>query len=181
MHARTIIATALGLLLFWQCSKEKHPLPNAWKGSQKHGWVKCDRNGQPWEASALWVPEMSDSTKISLLIGTSIINTTYMDTVPVERLSLLFIPLKTGTYAIKEANNANTGVRGLYYIVDVDAPLARWDIEDIPTSMLHIDAYDSVTQIIKGRFSLYVRGSDTKGWPSLVTFTDAEFEIGKLP
>ena len=177
-YVKRLILPCLALLLH-QCQKEKYTLPSGVKGPQEYGWVKGLRNGEPWEGSAAWAYTIRDSNKIALSIAS--VHPTYQD-IPMDELFINNIPLKKGEYTIidMQYDNVDEEVQAFYSVMEVDVPLAQWDIKDSPESKILISHIDTATKTVRGRFYLHLKNSKYKEWPSSVKFTEMEFEIKKF-
>jgi len=168
------------LLLCSACQKERNtnesitPLPDAWAGPQKYGWVKAKRNNQDWEGSGIWAYTYGDSTQIGLLFGT-----VDLDTVAIEGLDFVRIPLKVGKYKLL---NSNQSPRSIYWIGYYDETDAFYTIDEARNNHLWIDSYDPVKKEIKGRFQVHFFRTESHvfNYPEEVSFENGEFEVSLL-
>lgn len=169
------------LVICWLCSachKEDEnpsspttPLPNALVGAQNYGWVKARRDGKEWTGSSTGMIHNDDPTKVGFLF-----NTFDTDTVVIEELAFVSIPLKVGQYVL---TNTHTQPQSIYWVGYYDEIDALYQIAKRTESYLWIESYDPATKLITGRFqSFYTKTANFRfNYPSFVAFTDGVFSV----
>ena len=176
MRKVLIAFIALGWL-FSACHKEEAPalpttpLPNAWEGPQSYGWVKGSRDGQDWIGSSNASLENADGTQVGFAF-----HTFDADTMFIEELGFVRIPLKVGKYWL---TNSATSLQSIYWIGYFDETDAFYEVENNSNSYLWIDSYDPATKLITGRFqAFYEKTRNTLfNYPEFVNFTDGTFSV----
>ncbi len=172
-----IILSAALILFLNACKKDSLPLPDYWKGPQTYGSAKCMRNSTMWEGSALCAyNNFEDSTHFALLAGTA-----DADTVTLESLGMVRIPLKLGTYKFfrnnVNANSDNPGPGCRFWIGYYDEYDASWDVAINKESSITVESYDTVSKIIKGRFDVYlVKDQGVINYTDNLSFEGGTFE-----
>jgi hypothetical protein len=176
------LLTTLALILLWACQKDKEgywPLGSNWKGLQTYGTVYALRNGEQWEGSSEANYEISRPGYCSITTGTL----DPIDSVGVEALSFVRVPLKPGKYAVYATNLNGTwpdSLQSLYAQIYYDLVNAVFYPDPKEDNWILVEEVDSADSRIKGRFDVTYRISKedeiSTNYPRVVHFSEGRFD-----
>jgi hypothetical protein len=172
-------------LLFTYCKKEEiWPYGETWKGPQDYGYVQALRNSEPWEASAS-LTLVQDRPQYCAIKFYSYFKT---DSILAESLSLINAPIKVGSYTVYHTYGLGgkwaDSLRGLYVLRYDDVPRATYFPDSNKPNRLWIDAIDTLSGTISGRFDLFFK-KDTADkvtkYPGSIHFESGVFKASFRP
>jgi hypothetical protein len=173
------------ILIFTYCKKEEiWPYGETWKGPQDYGYVQALRNGEAWEASASLhlrenKPNYCEIEFYSYFKSDSIL---------AESLGLISVPIEKGTYNVHHTIGLGgtwvDSVSSLYVLLYDDVPRATYFPDSNKPNRLWIDAIDTLSGTISGRFDLFFK-KDTADkvtkYPGSIHFESGVFKARFWP
>lgn len=147
----TIVAA---LLLLCSCHREP---TFKFDVSDYDGEIEGIRNGQKWSKPQLKTTYMSYCSSLKGTIGLYFItNTSFTDYL--ERLSILHIPTKTGTYLIEKEDfkRSCNKVSSFCYWAHYDQSDATYDVVELnqKPNQVTVTSVDTIANTIKGHFNV---------------------------
>lgn len=147
-----------------------------------YGWVKAIKNGQYWEAH----PRASDQSTLDQQNNTFGLIFLFFNKkgIPRQKLSILFIPKKTGLYDVLTQSDivergSTINARYTTIVADGDVTGEGYRLDESVTNVVTVDSFNEGTGEVTGNFNLsfiieeeYDRDPEK---PDYITFENGEF------
>lgn len=154
--------------------KSQRDLPSAEAYDDKLHAVKATRNGENWAANGIWLFAAGDPMRFGITIVSG-------DSTCTESLVFVRLPAAAGRYQLSgTAQSEFRQLPGCVYTIARNGHLQMCrEIDDRFDNHIVIDTFDRDRNMVKGRFSLHLKGGGD-GYPEQVVFENGEFVVGLM-